>query len=127
MRPVESYLQLGRWHGLAWRGHRTGEWTVKLGETKRRKPRITKKIPEPTNTKSQNLAKELTKPSQEMLTSVATQLHHESGVGSRDNQDAMTVKWARKNTPGVEIPPAAKFTTGSRFNLAVSFRRWNGA
>lgn len=32
-----------------------------------------------------------------------------------------------RHTPGVAIPPAAKFTTGSLFSLAVSFNRWNGA
>ena len=28
---------------------------------------------------------------------------------------------------GVATPPAAKFTTGNLFSLAVSFNKWNGA
>lgn len=64
-------LLLGRWHGHAWRGHRTEEWFVKLEETYKFKTEFTKNIPEPTNTEVRKLAI-ITGLGQDALTSVTT-------------------------------------------------------
>lgn len=91
----------------------------------------TLKIPEPTNTTGKCVSC-VTKRSTSiaLLTSVTTQLHHERSISYREDggiSEIFLSAWSSELVPGVAMPPAAKLTTGSRFSLAVSLRRWKGA
>ena len=63
-----------------------------------------------------------------------TDLHRNPAASSTQHQLFLTcglvMRRIERNIiylPGVAMPPAAKFTTGKRFSLAVSLRRWKGA
>ena len=68
---AELSLPLGRLHELSWRDHRTKQQLVRLEGTRRKDERVTKKIPEPTNTEMRNSVG-FTGSSLDTLTSVTT-------------------------------------------------------
>lgn len=85
-------------------------------------------MPEPTKTKSTVSMK--FKDEDEKF----TDLHHNLAASSTQHplsiltyRSVMQTIEKDYHLPGVAIPPAAKFTTGRCFNLAVSLRRWKGA
>ena len=60
-------------------------------------------------------------------TSITAKLHHKSGISYNYNISKQIEHQLIVVSPGVAMPPAAKLTTGRRFNRATSLRRWNGA
>lgn len=74
MQSIESKRRsppLGRLHGLAWQDHQTEVCLINAAKQQKPKVRITKKIPEPTNTGMQDLAIILQNQF-EYITSIAT-------------------------------------------------------